>query len=234
MSKVFILGVSHVRSFVNDMLIPIYLGPGSNVNLFDGFKNLNDKIDKVLFKKIHNDNDIILLQIGEESVRYIFRNELYPHVLNNNLWNKVYDDDIKAINSGSGKKKIDILVEKYIQLINKYKTQIPNLYILSAITSFNPINEALIYFNKKIEEYYNCEKYINIFPTVLINIDKYLDFNFKHKTENPLYKNHDFDPIHLNTNCSYLIIDLLSENYEIIFKDLILKKHNKFKCYILD
>ena len=69
---------------------------------------------------------------------------------------------------------------------------------------------------------------------VLINIDKYLDFNFKHKTENPLYKNHDFDPIHLNTNCSYLIIDLLSENYEIIFKDLILKKHNKFKCYILD
>lgn len=44
MSKVFILGVSHVRSFVNDMLIPIYLGPGSCVNLFDGFKNLDNMI----------------------------------------------------------------------------------------------------------------------------------------------------------------------------------------------
>lgn len=234
MSRVFILGVSHTRSFVNPALIPIYLGPGSNVNLLGGFENLKNKIDIFYKKKLHNDSDIILLQIGEESIRYIFRNEFYPHILHNKLWDMNYKADIKRLNSLVGRKHIDDLVTKYIELINYFKSKIPNLLILSAITSFNPINDALIYFNKKIEQYYGSENCVNIFPDILININKYLHFEFKYKTVNPLYKNHDFDPIHLNTNCSHLLIKFLSEKYKIISEDVKLKKHDEFKCYLLD
>lgn len=234
MSKVFVLGVSHTRSFINPYLIPIYLGPGSDINLLNGFENLNNKINTFIEKKLHNDTDIILLQIGEESIRYIFRDELYPHVLNNELWNVNYQEDIKKLNSISGKKKIDALITKYIQLINNYKSRIPNLLILSAITSFNPINDALIYFNSKIQQYYNGENYVNIFPNILINLNKYLDFEFKYNTDNHLYKNHDFDPIHLNSNCSHLLINFLSKKYKIISRDVKLKKHDKFKCYLLN
>ena len=117
---------------------------------------------------------------------------------------------------------------------NKIKEQIPNLFILSSTTIFTPINDAVIYFNKKVEDYYNGERYINIFPTILKNIDKYLNYSFKYETEYPEYKHYDFDPIHLGNNCNHLLFDILSKKYELIFKDVGFKKCNRFKsCYLL-
>lgn len=85
MVKIFLLGVSHVRSFINEFIIPIYLGPGSDINLLNGYENLNKKMDDFINKKLFSNDDIVILNIGEESVRFLFRNELYPHVLNNKL-----------------------------------------------------------------------------------------------------------------------------------------------------
>ena len=236
MSKIFILGVSHTRSFINESVIPIYLGPGSDINLLNGYEKLNNKIDIFITKKMNNENDIVLLQIGEESVRFLFRNELYPHIINNKEWGKVYKNDIKRFNSDVGKEKIDTIIKKYIQLIEKYKKQIPNLLILSAITSFAPINDSLCYFNNKIESIYGDKLYINIFATILDNIDHYLDFNFKQSNKNPVYKHHDFDPIHLNTNCCTLLLNTLSKTIKdniVTCNNVGLKKCDKFKCYML-
>ena len=99
MSKIFLLGVSHVRSFINESIIPIYLGPGSDINLLNGYNNLNKKIDEFVNKKIFSNDDIVILNIGEESVRFLFRNELYPHVLNNKLWDTIYKNDIMSFNN---------------------------------------------------------------------------------------------------------------------------------------
>ena len=133
MSNTFIIGVSHIRSFANDLFTCIFLGSGSNLNLHKGFQKLNNEIDVFIKKKLYTDKDIVILQIGEESVRYILRNEFYPHKLDPKQWNEVYKNDIKTLNSVSGKKEIDVLVERYIQLINKIKEQIPNLFILSSL-----------------------------------------------------------------------------------------------------
>lgn len=50
MVKIFLLGVSHVRSFINEFIIPIYLGPGSDINLLNGYENLNKKWMILLIK----------------------------------------------------------------------------------------------------------------------------------------------------------------------------------------
>ena len=131
---------------------------------------------------------------------------------------------------------LDNIINKYIILINKIKINIPNLYILSAITAFYPINENLIYFNKKIEEYYCSKNYFNIFPNIINNITNYLNYNFKFETQKSEYKNHDFDPIHLNNNCANLLLEILNKDNNLnicISKNIPLKKHNIFKCYML-
>jgi hypothetical protein len=234
MVKIFLLGVSHVRSFINEFIIPIYLGPGSDINLLNGYENLNKKLDDFINKKLFSNDDIVILNIGEESVRFLFRNELYPHVLNNKLWDTFYKNDIILFNKR--KNMLDNIINKYIILINKIKINIPNLYILSAITSFYPINENLIYFNKKIEEYYCSKNYFNIFPNILNNITNYLNYNFKFETQKSEYKNHDFDPIHLNNNCANLFLETLNKDNNLnicISKNIPLKKHNIFECYML-
>ena len=234
MSKIFLLGVSHVRSFINESIIPIYLGPGSDINLLNGYNNLNKKIDEFVNKKIFSNDDIVILNIGEESVRFLFRNELYPHVLNNKLWDTIYKNDIMSFNNR--KNILDNIINKYITLINKIQINIPNLYILSAITAFYPINNNLIYFNEKICQYYCNKNYLNIFPNILNNISSYLNYNFKFETQKTEYKNHDFDPIHLNNNCGNLLLRYLNKDTKlkiIISKNILLKKHNIFKCYML-
>jgi hypothetical protein len=234
MVKIFLLGVSHVRSFINEFIIPIYLGPGSNINLLNGYENLNKKMDDFINKKLFSNDDIVILNIGEESVRFLFRNELYPHFLNNKLWDTFYKNDIILFNKR--KNLLDNIINKYIILINKIKINIPNLYILSAITAFYPINENLIYFNKKIEEYYCSKNYFNIFPNIINNITNYLNYNFKFETQKSEYKNHDFDPIHLNNNCANLLLEILNKDNNLnicISKNIPLKKHNIFKCYML-
>lgn len=177
-------------------------------------------MDDFINKKLFSNDDIVILNIGEESVRFLFRNELYPHVLNNKLWDTFYKNDILLFNKR--KNMLDNIINKYIILINKIKINMPNLYILSAITAFYPINENLIYFNKKIEEYYYSKNYLN--------------YNFKFETQKSEYKNHDFDPIHLNNNCANLLLETLNKDNNLnicISKNFPLKKHNIFKCYML-
>jgi len=132
-----------------------------------------------------------------------------PHFAHNQLWKKKYKNDITKFNSISGRKKIDPIIAKYNELINKYKQKIDNLFILSATTAFAPINNNLIYFNKQVGVSFNSEKYIDIFSVILQNINAYLNFKFKSETSSLIYKNNDFDPIHLSNSCNQLLLKML-------------------------
>ena len=89
---------------------------------------------------------------------------------------------------------------------------------------------------EKICQYYCNKNYLNIFPNILNNISSYLNYNFKFETQKTEYKNHDFDPIHLNNNCGNLLLRYLNKDTKlniIISKNIPLKQHSIFYCYVL-
>jgi hypothetical protein len=120
--KVFVIGDSHTRSLNNTKFInPFYAGPGSELNLTDKLiKNIYKKIDDFFMLNIINPNDILLICFGESFIRYYFNNTLYPHKLNIDKWDTVYNNKyIKYTNISGIQKGIDM----YIKLIHNIQTK---------------------------------------------------------------------------------------------------------------
>ena len=239
MSRIFVLGNSHLRSINNNTLItPFFLGPASQVSLIEkNIKNLYNSLDKFLELKILKEDDIIIIFFGEGLCRYSLKNDFYPHIIPINKYNETYKNEMKH----NVNEMISNGIEKYIEIYNYLIKKHSNTYILSATTSFSPIINKILYFNNQIKE-----KVINYIDTFEDIIDKnyeikkkYLNYNFINETKHTFYiKNkYEYDPIHLNNNVTDLLIDKIKgqiSNINIIkFSSNKFNRDKNYNCYII-
>ena len=145
MSRIFVIGNSHLRSLNNNNLITrFFIGPGSNYSLLDNsIDNIFLKIDILFEKNIFNDNDFIFLFFGECACRYSLINNNYPHKIPINKYKRTYKKNMESYTN----KTIENSIFNYIKLYNYISSKHNNTYILSSTTSFFPIINKVKYFN---------------------------------------------------------------------------------------
>lgn len=227
--KLFILGDSHTRSFMNiKNILPFFLGSGQKFNLNNNsYNNIISSINR--FFDEYNDkisiNDLFFLYFGEPNCRYLVDDNYYPFKKNMDLWS----------NYTNNKDKLNILnklitnYDKVIDTIDKYTK---NYYIITPTTGFYPTLYYMDYFNKLLKEKYET-KLINLYDDITIN---------NSVDEHYLNENIQYDPIHLNSNISDLFLDILKNKNIINDKNIfikddgtngIFKRHNKFNTYVI-
>uniref|UniRef100_A0A6C0BYR0 SGNH domain-containing protein n=1 Tax=viral metagenome TaxID=1070528 RepID=A0A6C0BYR0_9ZZZZ len=241
--KIFLLGDSHTRSYnKSQKIIPIFLGPGSSINLMD--KNSIKKILNIiikLLKTVISKNDMLIINLASPDILRLCVEGTYPHKTHKiNEWNKEYKKEIDSLFLPNN---INILINNYKFLIDTIQKYHENTFILSTSITFMPIIKVLLYFNYVFETIYK-NKYINLFKNT-VNMDnftiktQYLNFNFKNETEYPFYKNYEYDPLHLKNNMTDLLLNYIEKIYKNIDNEnivnnskfnIILKK-NHFNCY---
>ena len=235
MSRIFVIGNSHLRSLNNtEFIAPFFIGTGSNYSLLNcSIKNIYLKIDKFFNEIILNENDFIFLFFGEASCRYSLINDYYPHKVPISKYKEIYKKEMMT--------KTNLIIENsitnYIKLYNYISKKHKNTYILSATTAFIPIINKVKYFNNVLKS--KIKNYVSIFNETLDNNDnikdEFLNFNFKNETEYPFYKTYEHDPIHMSNNVSYIFIKNIKNLIKNI-KKFDLNKYNinnKYKCIMI-
>lgn len=230
--KLFVLGNSHTRSFANnDYIIPVFFGPASKYSLRKGFfDKTKNKIISFLESEHYNKNDIILLNMGEGLIRYEFKKTLYPHTILPSKWDDVYKEEKKLNSTEETDKGIDKYINLYYELKHKYK----NIKILSIIGSFTPIINRIKYSNQRIseilkEDFINLDRFLYDDNNNVIN--EFIDYNFPLNTPHRIYKNFQFDPIHLNNKVGSVLVNILKPD-RIDHTQIKLKKNPRFNSYL--
>lgn len=239
--RIIILTNSHSRSFIGyNNVYPVYLGPASNVNITNGINILLQNVEKFFKKMKYLPTDRIILLFGEGSIRYDLKKTLYPHVVQIKKWEVVYKDDIMRRYQPE---YYDILVNNYYKVYKLCQNYCSDVYVMSSVSAFYPIINKILDFNQILSSKYG-DKFIDIYSNLIVfneDIgqyrikDEYLNKNFKNETEHNVYKNFEYDPIHLNKMVlnKQMLIDHLCIYSGCITKLQGLKNHDKFKVIII-
>ena len=235
MSKIFVIGNSHLRGLNNnDLIAPFFIGSASDYSLLNpSIKNVYLKIDKFFNEIILNENDFIFLFFGEAVCRYSLINDYYPHKVPISKYKQIYKKEmITQTNS-----IIEDGITNYIKLYNYISQKHQNTYILSATTAFSPIINKVKYFNKVLKS--KVVKYVSIFEETLDDNDniknEFLNYNFKNETVYPFYKTYEYDPIHMSNNLSYIFMKNIKNLIKNIkkFDSSKYDRNNKYKCFMI-
>ena len=184
MKQIVIIGDSHTRGFaLRDNIIPVFLGPGKEINLDP--KNRNQVLKKL--KKIKRmfpiDRYDIYIYMGEPNIRFQLGFGWSPHLEKNKVLFNVNKDYIA------------VCCNNYIEYASFL-----NAKILTPTTGYAPSIEGLKYLTKLLKEKAK-EITIDIFSDTIMttSIKPFL-----------LQKNYSYDPIHLNLNISDVFLNKLS------------------------
>jgi len=184
MKRIVVVGDSHTRSFAfRDNIIPVFLGPGKEINLDSKNKNQVFKKIKKIKKMFPIDRYDIYIYMGEPNIRFQLGFGWSPHL------------EKSQVLSNVNKEYIAVCCDNYIEYANFL-----NAKILTPTTGYAPSIEGLKYLTKLLKEKAK-EHIIDIFSeTIMTNTVKpFL-----------LQKNYLYDPIHLNLNISKVFLDKLS------------------------
>lgn len=183
MKQLVLLGDSHTRSFTYiDNVIPVFMGAGKSINL--STENI-DNLKKLMLrcKGVLGDDYMFVTLLGEPNIRYQLKNN----------W---------AVHTTDFKGDTDVNTEYLDECIENYKNLFDELefisYIVTPTTAYTPSLNSMKYFNDKLKETFG-DLVIDTFSTIIENLDDYTSSNY------------EYDPIHLNSKLSNVLISELSK-----------------------
>ena len=183
MKQLVVLGDSHTRSFTHiDNIIPVFMGPGKGVNL--STENI-DNLKKLILKSrdVLGDDYVFITFLGEPNIRYQLKN----------TW-KVHTTDFKG-DANINTKYLDGCIRNYKRLFDELEFI---SYIVTPTTAYAPSLNSMKYFNDKLKETFG-DLVIDIFSNIIENLDEYASSNY------------EYDPIHLNSKISNVLLSKLSK-----------------------
>ena len=185
MKKIIVAGDSHTRSFaLRKNLIPVFLGPGKEINLSSHNLHKVEKKLKQLIKKIKNIDYDLFLFLGEPNVRYQLEKGWYP-----------FKD--KTTQSVVNHKYLKECADNYVKLAQSF-----NAKLITPTSAYNKSVKGLKYFNKYLCSVNNVNV-IDVFSKTIKSEKVREEFLFENLIE---------DPIHLNMKIADVFFEVLSQN----------------------
>lgn len=197
---IYVIGDSHTRSFAfNDNFIPLFLGQGKEIN-FTSDENFG-KIKKASLNLIThvNENDVLILFIGEPDTRFYLNAGWYP-------W-----DNPDSVNTKNYIENINQSISRYHEFVSLMKLKFKGkIFVLNVIPSSRALQNSIVdEYNKQLKIICDLEK-INFLD---VNNSIYTDD--KHMAINEEYVS---DHVHLNNKLQILVQKKLKE-FEIELPD---------------